>query len=195
MKRHGRATDNQRGVTLIEMLTAITILSIVSVGVSLLYTQALKMYQQGTREATSRDKAALALQRMTGDIREAFNVDYPGPGIIVFTMPERGADGHYEVDSDSKTLVAGKQVALLQGDINTNYDKSGEYIWRLERPDTDSSWEIIGIVMDDVEDLSFTYSPSTELLELVRVAVTVGQGEHPGYYNRTEIAEVWIRNH
>jgi len=49
--------------------------------------------------------------------------------------------------------------------------------------------------MDDVEDLSFTYAPSVTMLELVQVAITVGQGEDPGYFNRTEVAEVWIRNH
>ncbi|HJN16828.1 MAG TPA: hypothetical protein QGH10_15090, partial [Armatimonadota bacterium] len=125
----------------------------------------------------------------------AYNVDYPGPGIIVFTMPARGTDGYYEVDSDTRAIKSGKQVVIFQGDGSADADDDGAYIWRLERPDTDSSWEVVGVVMDDVEDLSFTYSPSVELLELVRIAVTVGQGNHPGYYNRTETAEVWIRNH
>jgi hypothetical protein len=46
-----------------------------------------------------------------------------------------------------------------------------------------------------VEDLTFTYAPSVDQLELVQVAITVGQGTYPGYFNRTEVAETWIRNH
>ena len=181
---------------MIEMLICVTILSILSVGTMMLYVQAIKMYQQGTREATARDKAALALERMMSDIREACNVDYPGPSLIVFTLPLQDADGKYILDAATGKTIGGRQVALFQGDEYANYTPDGGlFIWRLERDDPNQSWEVMDLVMDDVEDLSFSYAPSIDLLELVRVAVTIGQGQHPGYYNRTEIAEVWIRNH
>jgi prepilin-type N-terminal cleavage/methylation domain-containing protein len=183
-------------MTLIEVMMTMTILAIISVGVSGLYIQAIKMYKRGQREATSRDKAALALAKMMPDIREAFNVDYPGPSLIVITMPAKDNQGHYVVDPITKTLVAGIQIAFYQSDANGTYDDvDGRYIWRCERPHPGVAWTSKGVVMDGVEDLTFTYAPSIVLLELVRATVTVGQGEHPGYYNRTEVAEVWIRNH
>jgi prepilin-type N-terminal cleavage/methylation domain-containing protein len=185
----------RRGFTLIEAVTAVAVLAIVSVGVSMLYTQAITLYARGQRESTSRDKASLALEKVLPEIREAYNVDYPGPHLIVFTLPERGTDGQYLVDPSTKALRNGKQVAVYQADGTGVYGTNGRFIWRSEKPYGAAQWAKTGLVMDDVEDLSFTYAPSTEMLELVQVAITVGQGTYPGYFNRTEVAEVYVRNH
>lgn len=191
-----RMPSRRRGMTLIEVMMTMTILAIISVGVSGLYIQAIKLYERGQREATSRDKAALALQKMMPEIREAFNVDYPGPSLIVITLPETDDEGHYVVDPDTKTLRAGNQVAFYQSNADGSYDDvDGRYIWRCERSNPSLAWQSKGPVMDAVEDLTFTYAPSLLMLELVRATITVGQGTYPGYYNRTEVAEVWIRNH
>ncbi len=191
-----RIAGTRRGMTLIEVMTTLIILAIVSVGVSGLYIQAVKLYKRGERESTSRDKAALALERMMPEIREAYNVDYPGPSMIVFTLPKMDAEGHYVVDPITRTLRPGCQVAFYQSDDDGTYnDTDGLYIWRKNRPNPGSEWGSGTPVMDSVEDLTFTYAPSILLLELVRATITVGQGEYPGYYNRTEVAEVWIRNH
>ena len=183
------------GLTLIEVLTSITVLGILSVGVSMMYIQALKMYRQGQAQTTARDKAALALEKVLPEIREAFNVDYPGPGLIVFTVPLKDADGKYHVDPTTKTLTSGYQVAIYQSDSSGEFNIEGKYIWRAQRPNQSATWTKTGVLMDDIEDLTFTYAPSVDQLELVQVAITVGQGVAPGYFNRTEVAEVWIRNH
>ncbi|MBM3476974.1 MAG: prepilin-type N-terminal cleavage/methylation domain-containing protein [Armatimonadetes bacterium] len=191
-----RLTRNRsRGFTLVEALTTATVLGILSVGVSALYVASLRMYTRGQREATSRDKASLALERMMPELREAYNVDYPGPSLIVFTMPQKGIDGRYALDPTTKTLLTGKQVTFYQAGASGAMGTTGHYIWRAERASGTSTWTKRTLVMDDVEDLSFTYAPSIDMLELVQAAITVGQGEHPGYFNRTEVAEVWIRNH
>ncbi|MGQ9729807.1 MAG: PulJ/GspJ family protein [Candidatus Zipacnadales bacterium] len=195
MRRWWRFPKKKPGFTIIEALLTITVLAILSVGVSALYMQALRMYQRGSREATSRDKSALALERMMPDLREAYNVDYPGPSVIVFTLPARNAEGRYYVDPDTRAPAVGKQVAYFQGNASGNYDDQGHFIWRAERASVSAPWTNKQLVMDDVEDLSFTYAPSVDMPELVQVAVTVGQGTHPGYFNRTEVAEVMIRNH
>ena len=185
----------RKGFTLIEALAAITVLGVVSVSVSGLYLQSLRMYARGQREATSRDKAALALEKVIPEIREAYNVDYPGPHLIIFTLPRRDVDKTYLVDPVTKSLQVGTQVAIYQADGSGVLGTDGSDIWRAERPAGTTDWVKRVLVMDAVEDLSFTYAPSTDMLELVQVAVTVGQGERPGYYNRTEVAEVFIRNH
>jgi len=187
--------NRRRGFTLVEALTTATVLGILSVGVSSLYIASLRMYTRGQRESTSRDKASLALERMMPELREAYNVDYPGPSLIVFTMPEKGIDGRYAIDPDTKALMTGKQVTFYQADSSGAIGTSGRYIWRAERAAGTSTWTKRTLIMDGVEDLSFTYAPSIDMLELVQAAITVGQGENPGYFNRTEIAEVWIRNH
>jgi len=193
--RTPRTARRRQGMTLMEVLVTMGVLGILSVGVSMMYIQALKMYQQGQRESTARDKAALALERVIPEIREAFNVDYPGPGLIIFTSPAKDTDGNYLVDPATKSLVSGHQIAIYQSDQTGGFNVQGTYIWRAERPDTLSEWTKTGVLMDDIEDLTFTYAPNVAQLELVQVAITVGQGRAPGYYNRTEVAEVWIRNH
>jgi len=190
-----RTARGHEGVTLIEILTALTVLAVLSMGVSMMYIQALKMYQQGQRESTARDKAALALERVIPEIREAFNVDYPGPGLIIFTSPAKDTDGSYRVDPTTGTLVSGPQIAIYQSDQTGGFYLQGRHIWRAQRPNTSAEWTKTGVLMDDVQDLTFTYAPSVDQLELVQVAITIGQGQAPGYYNRTEVAEVWIRNH
>jgi prepilin-type N-terminal cleavage/methylation domain-containing protein len=168
--RNPRTAGSHRGVTLIEAMTTLTVLGILSVGVSGLYIQAIKMSKRGQREST-------------------------GPGMIVFTLPQKDTNGRYKIDPTTKALIPGPQVVVYESGSNGAYDSEGHYIWRKSRPDDTSSWDAGEPLMDSVEDLSFTYAPSVELLELVRATVTVGQGTYPGYYNRTEIAEVWIRNH
>jgi hypothetical protein len=189
------APPSRGGFTLFEALLTAALLSIISLGITQLYTASLKMYMRGQREATSRDKAALALERMMPEIQEAYNVDYPGPSLIVLTLPMRGADGRYSIDPTTKALLSGKEVTFYQADQTGVIGTTGHYIWRAERPTSSSTWTSKKVIMDDVEDLSFTYAPSVTMLELVQAAITVGQGEDPGYFNRTEVAEVWIRNH
>jgi len=195
MNRPRRSPARHGGFTLFEALLTAALLSIVSIGVVGLYTASLKMYTRGQREATARDKAALALERMMPEIQEAYNVDYPGPSLIVMTLPQRDSDGRYHMDPSTGALLSGKQVIFYQADQSGAFGTTGTYIWRAERPTSTTTWGSKKVIMDDVEDLSFTYAPSITMLELVQAAITVGQGEDPGYYNRTEVAEVWIRNH
>ena len=183
------------GMTLIEVLTSLTVLGILSVGVSLLYVQALMMYRRGTREATAHDKAVLALERIVPEVREAFNVDFPGPDLLVLTMPKRGAGGHYQIDPATRSLVSGGQVAFYQSDATGSMATTGRYIWRARRPTPDAAWEPTGVLADEVEDLTFTYAPDADRVDLVRITITVGRGTQPGYFNRTEAGEVALRNH
>lgn len=195
MKSSGRPRRGNRGFTLIEALTTATVLGILSVGVTMLYTASLRMYTQGQREATSRDKASLALERILPEVREAYNVDYPGPNLIVFTLPKIGTDGHYAVDPATQALVAGKQVCIYQADSAGQFWSARRYVWRMDRATATAPWENRKLIVDDVDDLSFTYAPSVDMLELVQVAITVGQGAYPSYFDRTEVGEVFLRNH
>ncbi|MBM3475584.1 MAG: hypothetical protein FJX75_20150 [Armatimonadetes bacterium] len=221
-----RSATNRKGQTLWEVLLAMTLFSILAMGTSLLYVQALRMYKRGSREATSRDKAALALEHILPQLRDAFNVEYPGPSSIVFTEVAKDANGDYVVDTANRSLVSGDEVLIYRSDAKATIEEfvlppppvdpeeedpdppdpdaepdigyrgvEGTYIWRTERVSEDVPWSKPQLITDGVEDLTFTYSPTEEALELVCVAVTVGQGEAPGYFNRTEVAAVKVRNH
>lgn len=195
MARFARLRRRDRGFTLIEALTTATVLGILSTGVMMMYTASLRMYTQGQREATSRDKASIALERMLPEIREAYNVDYPGPNLIIFTLPKIGSDGHYTINTATGALEIGKQVVIYQGGPDGDFWSKRRYVWRMERASSSTTWTNCKLIMDDVDDLSFTYAPSVDMLELVQVAITVGQGVYPSYFDRTEVGEVFLRNH
>ncbi len=193
--RSRRPGSTRGGLTLIEVLTSMTILGIVSIGVSMLYIQAIRMYKRGSEEATAHSKAVLAMERILPEIREAFNVDFPGPDRLIFTLPQRGASGHYQIDAATRSPVSGPQVAIYTSDTSADMTTAGRYIWRAERPTPAAEWQDHRVMMDDVEDLSFSYAPSTDRLEVVEISITIGKPAEPGYFNRTEVAEVAIRNH
>jgi len=163
--------------------------------VSALWLQAVGMYGRGMREATAHDKATLALERIVPEVREAYNVDYPGPDLLVFTVPARGADRHYLIDPATRALVPGGQVAIYQSDATGRFDSHGGYIWRAQRPSPTAPWQRTGVVMGEVADLSLTYAPSVARLDAIRIAVTVGEAPQPGYCNQTAVTEVQVRNH
>jgi len=221
-----RSAIDRKGQTLWEVLLAMTLFSILAMGTSLLYVQALRMHKRGSREATSRDKASLALEHILPDLRDAFNVEYPGPSSIVFTEVAKDANGGYVVDTADRSLVSGHEVIIYRSNAQGTIEEfvlppppvdpeeedpdppdpdaepelgyrgvPGSYIWRAERPADGGAWSTPKLITDGVEDLTFAYSPTEEALELVCVAVTVGQGKAPGYFNRTEVAAVKVRNH
>jgi prepilin-type N-terminal cleavage/methylation domain-containing protein len=195
MVRDPTTAGRRAGITLVEVLVSITVLSILSAGVSLLYIQALQMYRRGTREATARDKAALALERIAPEIREAANVDYPGPEMLVVTVPQRSANGHYAIDPATRSPMLGGQVAIYRSDASGAMGANGRYVWKAKRSSPEAAWMPTSIVTDDVVDLSFTYAPSMNALELVKVTLTIGDNVGPGYFNRTETVEVALLNH
>jgi len=193
--RSPRPRTVRRGLTLIEVLTSMTVLGIVSIGVSMLYVQAIAMYKRGMEEATAHSRAVLAMERMVPEIREGFNVDFPGPDRLIFTLPQRNVDGHYQIDAATRSVVSGPQVAIYTSDHTGDMETAGRYIWRAERLSPTAAWQLARVIMDDVEDLSFSYAPSTDRLEVVEISITIGKPAEPGYFNRTEVAEVAIRNH
>jgi prepilin-type N-terminal cleavage/methylation domain-containing protein len=193
--RSRRPGVTRSGLTLIEVLTSMTILGIVSVGVSALYIQAIRMYKRGSEEATAHSKAVLAVERILPELQEAYNVDFPGPDRLIFTLPQRGVDGHYEIDAATRSPISGTQVAVYTSDHTGAMETPGRYIWHAQRPSPAAEWQDHRVIMDDVEDLSFAYAPSTDRLEVVEVSITIGKPAEPGYFNRTEVAEIAIRNH
>jgi len=191
---HPHCRPPRRGVTIAEALVAMFVLALLSIGVCGLYVESLKMYNEGVHRTSAQQRASFAVQLMLSEIQEATNVDYPGPWVIVFTMPEK-QDGLVVVDPETYTVVPGYQVAYYLSDSSGYYYREGPYIWRAQRPLGTEEWQEKRLVIEEVGGLTFTYAPTIEMPELVRASVTVNAEGEPGYFNRTEVGEVWLRNH
>jgi prepilin-type N-terminal cleavage/methylation domain-containing protein len=211
------------GQTLLEVLLSLVLLAIISMGTSLLYVQALRMYKRGGREATSRDKAALALEHILPELQDAYNVEYPGPEAIILTRVARSANGTYVVDPVTRSLLPGGEVIFYVSDRTATLEQftlppppvdpaeeepdpdvepdiayrgvPGTYLWRAERASSGVPWGNCKLICEGVESAVFASAPGEDALDLVSVAITVGEGQGPGYFNRTEMGAVKVRNH
>lgn len=184
-----------RGVTLVEAMVAMGILLLLVAAGGSLYIAALNMYQQGTSLTMAHERGTLAMQLMSNDIREAINVDYPGPHAILVTMPAKDANGHNIVNPTTKTLVPGYQEAFYYANDSGFPQANGTTLWRAVRPAGSSAWQRIEQLAPDVVALNFTYAPSIDFLELVHMELTIEAQEGPRTYTQTVTEEVFLRNH
>ncbi len=183
------------GVTLVEAVIGMGIMVLLVGAGGALYIAALNMYNQGTSLTMAHERGALACQLMSNDIREALNVDYPGPNAVVITMPAKDNSGHYVLNLATKTLVPGIQEAFYYADDSGFPNANGTTLWRATRSAGATEWERIEQLAPGVKSLNFTYAPSIEFLELVRMELTIEAEEGPRVYEQSLTEEVYLRNH
>jgi len=190
------AHRRRAGLTLAELTVSIVVLALVSGILMSLLIQALKMYNQGLAETSANDRASTALALMLPDVREAVNVDYPGPQQIDFTLPQKDANGYNYVNPSTRSLQAGLQVRYYLSDgTGATPSTAGTYLWRAKRNIGETTWTPERILTSEVDHLLFTYAPTTDLLELVQCEITVRASASPGSFARTVVGEICLRNH
>jgi hypothetical protein len=191
LKRVQRPT----GVTLIEAMIAVGITMLIAGAGMVLCLACLRMYQEGTSLTMAHERGSLAMQLMTREIREAMNVDYPGPHAITITMPLRDVNGHYVVDPATKSLIPDEQVAFYYASDSGMPLADGTSLWKATRHVGAPDWERIEQICSGVVYLDFEYAPSLDLLELVRLDLRVRAQEGPKVYEQEVMEQVFIRNH
>jgi Tfp pilus assembly protein PilW len=190
MRRQARG-----GLTLVEAMIAVGILLLITAGCGSLYIMSLKMYQQGVSLTMAHERAQVAMQLMRATVREAMNVDYPGPNAVIVTVPAKDANGNNLIDTATKSLVPGEQVAFYYADDSGFPQADGVTLWRAFRPAGTTEWQRIECLAERVESLDFEYAPSIEMLELVKMTLTVQGKEGPNVHSQTLVEQVLIRNH
>jgi prepilin-type N-terminal cleavage/methylation domain-containing protein len=189
------AKRGRRAFTLMELLVSLLVLAVMGGLVMALMLQALKTYHQGFAENTANDRAALALQVMLPQIREAVNIDFPGPQRIEFTLPSKGNDGRNYVNPATQALEPGLQVCYYISDGTGSMSVTdGRLLWRATKQFTETDFQPERVLAGMIDHLLITYAPSVDLLELVKVELTVGTTAGRGWHDRTIIGEVAMRN-
>jgi len=179
----------------VEAMIAVSIVLLITAAGGSLYIMSLKMYQQGVSLTMAHERAQVAIQLMRSSIREAMNVDYPGPNAVIITVPAKDSYGHNVIDSVTKSLVPGQQLAFYYANDSGFPQANGATLWRATRPAGTTEWQRIECLAQNVDSLGFEYAPSLDMLETVKMQLTVRAKEGPTEHTQTLVEQVLIRNH
>lgn len=173
----------RRGTTLIELLVAIVILSIMMVVFSSIYTNSIKTFQQELTQAQLQADSQLIVDNIINDIKSAQSV-------------EANYDT-YSSDTDSIILkvpaVDANQNFLYTGSVmvfdRIIYYKSGPAIHKIIYADTNSNrYALNGLnktLSSNVTGLTFNYYPDNILP--TAVSTTIQLTKNVGKFNRSVI--------
>jgi MSHA biogenesis protein MshO len=109
-----------RGFTLVEMVTVIVILGIISAVVGLFLKPAILGYVGTQRRAAMTDIADTALRRMGRDVRSAVSNSIRTPNNTCFELTPTSAGGRYRLALD--TAAPGSSMALDTTQTTTSFD-------------------------------------------------------------------------
>ncbi len=105
---------NNKGFTLVELLVALAISSIILTAIGILVTNGVRGYNKQTTMSELQDEANLTMNHIVNAVMEADNIDLvqesSGPNTFVFITNDgngKVAANKYMYDSDSKTLYVG----------------------------------------------------------------------------------------
>jgi type II secretory pathway pseudopilin PulG len=177
-----RAAGRRRGHTLVETLiaSAITVIALSGLGTTVALSG--RMQQQVTLLGDSSQAAALALQRMVLDIREAKEVDFVTPSRFRVYFPAMAADGRYDryrTDYDVWVEYARSDAAGTPSD-------AGSYLWR--RTNANSGRP----VCRDISGFQATSNSDDTVRVTLAVAKSSGR-----YSQATRLSQrvIYLRNH
>jgi prepilin-type N-terminal cleavage/methylation domain-containing protein len=154
--RRGRAV-RRAGLTLIELMIACSVMSIILGAVLVLQLQGLRMYQDvSTRDWASFD-AATAVARMEEEIQGCFRVTAGYPSSITIAKLRTQQDPVLMVEVPVQPLAAGDTVRYYLSDDTGQFDRSGTYLWRAAKPLSASTYTA-SLLAKNITQLDFTYA-------------------------------------
>ncbi len=130
----------RRGVTLVELIISMSVLSLVLGAVFALYLQAIRMYQETASADWANFGAATAIGRLEKDIQQCFRVTGRYPSRITITRPLTAYDSVTGAYLPVQPLVEGTSVRYYLSDASGVLDGSGTCLWRALKPAGSSSY-------------------------------------------------------
>jgi|GEM_PF-5969430 len=145
------------GVTLIELLIALLIVGIISLGLTFMLTQGLKVWTGGTRRTDIVDRGRIALDRLSRELRQAER-------FTITTMNN--------TDIEFNVVLSGMTYIVA-------YKFSNGALWRSEKTNATAANDFISLA-NYVNNLTFTYydktgaeTSSTTAVRTVRVSLVM----------------------
>ena len=148
----------QRGFTLVEMTTVVTIMAMLIAGSTALLSSTIRSFTHTTNQYDADMNASIALQIVNRDLQEAKQVAVLSPTSTRVYYPRLEADGTY----NRTVLDTVNYVNFYRGNKDGTMNEGGHYLVRMQ---ANGSFRTI---CDDVVSLEFrTLSPSSVDVTLI----------------------------
>ena len=206
----GNATPYQRGVTLIELMIAVSVMGMMFYSISMIYFSVLNIYNNQIWKLPPYDAATAGVQRVSKEIREAMQVESYGTDWVVVILPEKdanfdniltlGGDGQYH-------LSQGDRALYYLSDDSGSADAVGNWLWKaVESKGTTGFVPKVKIANNIHPELNpvdpstglphaiFKYWPDSTRLWGIEMWMTSTATVHQSTKTQTAHAESFLRN-
>lgn len=187
------------GATLIELLIAMGVLTLVLGAVLALQLQGLKIYQDVAASDWASFGAATAVERLEEDIQQCFRVTGRHTDTIVIAMPLLAWDDGNEMNIPVEPLAAGERISYYLSDTSGHPSLEGTYLWRATKlPGQTAFVRDIRPLAADIQKLQFTYemmpAPREASVGTVNLLIKVSCKEGGVVRVRSHCAQITLRN-
>ena len=172
----------KKGYTLVEALTVLAIMGLISSGALAIMIASAKCYDNTTAESFTDVDAVQAMAMIVTDVREAKSIAITNGDRLQVTFPERTDEGYY----DRRESDLDHRVTFYLSDSTGTIGNSGTWLWRSI---TDGTKKML---KKDVAAISFEQDTSRS----VKITVTTENHAASGP-KRTELTQrvVYLRNY
>lgn len=172
--------NTARGMTMMEAIIAIAILSIVMLGTTTLFATIWKMQGFSMREGLASQQASYAVTRMTDLIRDARQADNgmyavvsatPNEFIVYTDMESDGVTERVRFYRDGGGIYRG--ITVPGGGFPVTYNTATETVEQIARDVVDNDDSVALFTYFDADNAQIAASPTIETVRMVQITVTV----------------------
>jgi prepilin-type N-terminal cleavage/methylation domain-containing protein len=201
--------NRRRGVTLIELLLAISIFSVLMVAVSIIYFSCLNVYLRAAWKLPPYDEATMGVNEMTRRLRDGMLIDAFAADWLVVILPRKDANkDNVLISVDGQlSLVAGNKLKFYLSDSSGDLNTTGNYLWMAEAPEGTNNFTPKKKIAENIHpELNptdpatgdpqplFRYYPDETRLWGVEMVLTSTANVHGELRTQTADTEVYLRN-
>ncbi|PIZ01073.1 hypothetical protein COY62_00375 [bacterium (Candidatus Howlettbacteria) CG_4_10_14_0_8_um_filter_40_9] len=154
--------SNQKGLTLIELLISITLLSIIIAVFTSTYVTGISVYTREVRTTNLQNESRIILDRIVSDIKQSNEVvSGSNETVLVLAAPS--------IDSNGSIIY--ENTGLFKMDFIT-YWLDGSALYKKVEPHLDSARPAaVTHILGDVDSVTFTYTPSASTAKEVEINI------------------------
>jgi type II secretory pathway pseudopilin PulG len=170
------------GYTMLEALIVMSIMAFVAVGAMSMMTSSARCFDDNSVQAFTDTDAAIAMQMIVNDVREAKSVNIIGGNRLKVIFPKKTDSGYYDRHEPDMT----SQIEFYLSDETGVLGRSGTWLWKSNSTGNRQP------LKKDVSDLSF--EPDTA--RSVKITI-VTQNKAASGIKETQLTErvVYLRNY